>query len=567
MIYAYDVFDTTLVRTVVTPAGIYELMKIAFPFRYDDSELPFEFRRDFVKIRLEADAAAPRIRNSASVYDIYGYIRDKYNISNDVIKSLVAFEIETLINNIAGVPEILSQIEINRLSPYNSISPNVIFVTDTHYRRDIIQQLLKAIGVYREGDKVYASCTEKYTKSSGDLFKKIMIDYNITAKELWLVDDNYEMSIKPAQKLGVVTNHFTLSKLNDYEKAIAGRHEKEITLQSSLTTGIARITRLNNNNNDFLYRVGASVAGPQLVPYVAWLLKKAKDDELKRLYFLSRDGQILMQIAKILGTDIELKYLYASRAAWYPALSNGDTRELLLEYLKQEGVFEYDKIGLVDTGFTGSLPAALNFASRGKIPIISYFYTIVKPCNEPYNIIKGFFYDANYRTYMPFEYYAVTNLLEMFCAGDHGVVMGYDSTNNGVKPVLNGDVNPNVEDWGLNNLRNGILAYAEMYKKYNLDKICLDVDIYRDSMLRLFNRLTRHPTRQEADMLGMFLFANDMYDKEMKPFAPSLKLMDVFKINEATRWIEASVKRSSGIGKLLFYPELTKRLIKDKILR
>jgi len=584
MIYSFDVFDTTFVRTTVTHSGIYQLMQKQFPFIYCECDMPDELRLNFTKIRLEAEVAV-RDNPIATIYDIYNYIRDKCGISRDIYDQLINLEIDTMLNNINGVPEILAKIEERRNESDNILEPNVIFITDTIYPEPIIKQLLETVGAYRDGDKIYTSCTEGLSKSSGKLFKKVCEYNRISPNELCHTGDNYKMEIEPASRMGVNAIHFKGTKTNGYEKDIAGRSIKTPTLQSSVAAGIARMARLNtpakpiSNRDDwlyttcmeiedFLYEIGASVAGPQLVPYVSRVLRMAERDGLKRLYFISRDGQILMKIAEILGTDIELRYLYASRAAWYPALTDGKSRELLLGYLKQEGVFEHDKIGLVDTGYAGSLPTTLYRISNKEKPIISYFYTIVKPqdrtmsnCN-----IKGFFYDANYQRDMPFEYYNVFNLVEMFCAGDHGLVLGYNRTENGIEPTLDSKNNLNTESWGLESLRRGILEYARMYRKFNIDKMDFDIDIYRESMLRLFNSLIRSPTQQEAEVLGSFLFSHSMYDYDMKEFAPPLRVGDLTNIEDATRWLEASVKRS-GISGILFYPECLKRRIKDKVIK
>jgi hypothetical protein len=67
--------------------------------------------------------------------------------------------------------------------------------------------------------------------------------------------------------------------------------------------------------------VSASVAAPILVSYVLWLLLDAHARGLRRLYFLSRDAEVLLELADILlprlGFTIERRYLYASRRAWY----------------------------------------------------------------------------------------------------------------------------------------------------------------------------------------------------------------------------------------------------------
>jgi hypothetical protein len=76
-----------------------------------------------------------------------------------------------------------------------------------------------------------------------------------------------------------------------------------------------------------LVDVAAGVAAPALFGYVLWLLRRAQDLKIQRLYFLSRDGLILLQIARQLQElfPCESRYLYSSRVAWcLPSLSGFD---------------------------------------------------------------------------------------------------------------------------------------------------------------------------------------------------------------------------------------------------
>ncbi len=66
--------------------------------------------------------------------------------------------------------------------------------------------------------------------------------------------------------------------------------------------------------------VAAGVAAPLLAGYAAWLLLDAERRGIRRVYFLARDGQVLLDLARRLaprlGLGIECRYLYASRQAW-----------------------------------------------------------------------------------------------------------------------------------------------------------------------------------------------------------------------------------------------------------
>lgn len=70
---------------------------------------------------------------------------------------------------------------------------------------------------------------------------------------------------------------------------------------------------------------GVSVIGPVFFLFVKWTLEKALEKGLERLYFFARDGQLLVEIAKIIsksyGYDIPCQYIYASRQALlFPAM-------------------------------------------------------------------------------------------------------------------------------------------------------------------------------------------------------------------------------------------------------
>lgn len=61
------------------------------------------------------------------------------------------------------------------------------------------------------------------------------------------------------------------------------------------------------------------IVAPFMVSFVEWILKSAKQDQVKTLFFLARDGQILWKIAselkKVGATDVDCRYLLASRQA------------------------------------------------------------------------------------------------------------------------------------------------------------------------------------------------------------------------------------------------------------
>ncbi len=126
--------------------------------------------------------------------------------------------------------------------------------------------------------------------------------------------------------------------------AAQGRRGDEAAARFAVAARAARLVAARapgSAHERALAEVAAGVAAPALAAFVLWVLRRAEELELKRLYFLSRDGQIMLKIARILapalGSRCELRYLYGSRAAWCsPSLAGFDND--LLDWLLPPGL-------------------------------------------------------------------------------------------------------------------------------------------------------------------------------------------------------------------------------------
>jgi len=127
--------------------------------------------------------------------------------------------------------------------------------------------------------------------------------------------------------------------LNRYERAVLRLRSGSRLLRSAVS-GTSRAVRLSSELEDShrqaIWDTGSDVIGPSFFFFVWWVLEEAKRQGIKRLYFLARDGHILLKIADIInekwGYGMDCRYLYSSRHAWFlPSITN-------------IGEFEYDWI-------------------------------------------------------------------------------------------------------------------------------------------------------------------------------------------------------------------------------
>jgi hypothetical protein len=129
-------------------------------------------------------------------------------------------------------------------------------------------------------------------------------------------------------------------------------------LSRSRLAGAMKLARLENPETDghhrTLWEFSCDVIGPLLFGLVHWCLEQAETHGIKRLYFVSRDGQILHRIADKIaqawGYDIECRYLYGSRQAWHPA-AVGRLDESDLEWIMTPTTFlsvnrVFDRVGM-----------------------------------------------------------------------------------------------------------------------------------------------------------------------------------------------------------------------------
>jgi len=125
--------------------------------------------------------------------------------------------------------------------------------------------------------------------------------------------------------------------LESWGPATAGLSSLMATASRSARQAISA----SSHREEALRDVAAGVAAPLLTGFVLWVLQRARHADLKRLYFVSRDGQILLEIARRLRDQVnstcELRYLYASRQAWWVPAASAAVSEQLEPFVRGTG--------------------------------------------------------------------------------------------------------------------------------------------------------------------------------------------------------------------------------------
>jgi hypothetical protein len=310
---SFDIFDTVLIRKCGKPENIFYLL--AYRLYPEDKAL----REDFLLWRKGAEAEVHKLLPDKEVklIDIYALpsLAGFYNYSRE---EMMRYEREVESDNLVANPEILSIIQSKRANDFR-----ICFISDMYLDSGFLTTILCREGCCEEGERVYVSCEWDATKATGVLYDKIR---STLRPDDWLhYGDNKLGDVVQARcrhiKAVWVKTPFSAVETHFCELLSGSRYEYE----ASILAGMLRTARLKSHNDNNVV-IAADYVAPAYIPYVYDILNVVQHRGIKRLYFLSRDGYVLMKIAEAFQPkDIELRYLFVSRKSLIlPYMANGD---------------------------------------------------------------------------------------------------------------------------------------------------------------------------------------------------------------------------------------------------
>lgn len=295
-VISFDIFDTLIKRNLKNPEDIFEILE--------------EYGRKYLGIKnfsaIRRDTARYMFRNVPFV-NLHGIYREiEKRINNKLVYKLEEKEIE--LEFLLVTPNY----EIQQLYNYcRSKNKKIIAISDMYLEKNIINKMLQKCG-YNIKD-LFVSCDMKGNKINGTLFKKIRNELCISNKTRWLhIGDSIRGDFFGAIKSGLHVYHIPrhIYHVNDkkYRNKISDNKNYEI------------FYNLINNNipyqKNYYQKFGYAIVGLLVFNYTKWLIDKLKKNDIKTVFFLSRDGFILKEVFDMLNNyDIKSKYLYVSRRA------------------------------------------------------------------------------------------------------------------------------------------------------------------------------------------------------------------------------------------------------------
>ncbi len=318
-LYSFDIFDTLITRTTANPVGIFSIMQYKLQHETRFQNIPYFVKENFSDIRLGADYFSRQVKNpffssskvqDVTLIDIYNVLKNNYNLSDDLINSLIEFELETEEKNLYPIRKNIDKVK----ALYNE-GKKVILISDMYLPASFLKKILVSFDEVFENIELFVSNEYNSLKYSGDLYKLIKDKYNVEYKNWYHFGDNAHSDFKVPKKLGIDAEKYDYSSLTSWEDDYFSHTNFDI--KGQVCFGIAKLCKEMSNNKTVPYNFAVSFGAPVLYSYVNWVLDTALKEEIKDLYFMARDGYVLQKIADIIiekkNLPIKTHYFYGSR--------------------------------------------------------------------------------------------------------------------------------------------------------------------------------------------------------------------------------------------------------------
>ncbi len=207
----------------------------------------------------------------------------------------------------------LDQTVVDLIQQHRRTGVRVVVTSDTHFSARDIEFVLRHHGL-TEIDHIYSSSDCGKSKFHGRLFDHVIREESIDAERLIHVGDNWLSDVWSARAQGVRSSHFSPAM------GCVTRDGRSRTLAAG-------------------YGLGFTTLGPIFAAFAELLLQAARQDKVKRLGFLARDGDLLFRLTSILADSgrcrfhPQLCYLHLSRRSTAliarPVLDENDVAEAL----------------------------------------------------------------------------------------------------------------------------------------------------------------------------------------------------------------------------------------------
>lgn len=294
---SFDLFDTLIKRNVENPTALFDFVELKLESIFGKA---FD---GFSKSRIQAERMARQKTKGeeVTIEQIYEGLSNQY--SKEILDRAKQIEYNLELQ--------FCQVNVDMISIYRkcvSDGKKIFIITDIYFPQEFINKLLEKNGfTYR--DAVYSSAEIGLTKRTGNLFRYVLENQKISSDELIHIGDNRKSDYVIPRKMGIKS-----ICIPSVVQHLSYAHLGEENLNDKCVKAF-----INNNLLSVRpdMRSGYECMGPLLYGFAVWLYHNLLSENIKDVFFLSRDGYILKKAFDKINPDKSIRstYFYASRRA------------------------------------------------------------------------------------------------------------------------------------------------------------------------------------------------------------------------------------------------------------
>lgn len=331
-VVSFDIYDTLLKRKLESPYDIFELTKLIY--ERSNNKLNFDFFN--IRIKCESLARKKSKLEEITLEEIYNEMRLKSGVDNNILNKLKLIECELESDFIEKNDEIMQFYNYARQR-----NKKIIITSDMYIPQEYIENILKKENITY--DKLFLSSSINKTKSKGTIYKHILGYLQCDSDEILHIGDN-----KQSDYINAIENGFKAYWYNNHKDIMLENIKYDRILQI-VDHGIIR----KLNRDDYWYNFGLKNIGILYYSFIKNMIKDITINNIDKVLFLARDGQILKEVYDFIGKEENLPkshYFYASRRCLnVPAIYdlNEEDIEILLSNIDGKDIkYLFKKIGL-----------------------------------------------------------------------------------------------------------------------------------------------------------------------------------------------------------------------------
>lgn len=287
-VVSFDVFDTLIMRKVYLPIDVFYIVEKKFQS---------EFGNDFSFV--EARKKAASLLGDASIDEIYAEVEKSERWGHGLKEKIKQYEIEV------EKRMIIPRRDMAEL--YNAIkdTKEIFLISDMYLPCTVLEEILSGCGIMVHKGNILVSCDLKKTKEEGTLWEYYR-NTVVKGRKAIHIGDNESADGELPKQYGIDT-YIVWSSNKILQKSSIGDIAFDInTLYASFCTGIFGAKMLNspfalqgtNGKSTFTKEqdAGYCLLGSVVYIFCRWLLKQAKENKVRQLVFLAREGYLLSKL-------------------------------------------------------------------------------------------------------------------------------------------------------------------------------------------------------------------------------------------------------------------------------